>query len=115
MLATQNPIEQEGTYPLPEAQQDRFMFKVFVRYPNFQEEFEVARRTTALQTSTVEPVLAAEEILELQRIVRAVPVSDHLIRYALSLTRQTRPGEPGARSSSKSGWAGGRVRGRCSS
>jgi MoxR-like ATPase len=96
VLATQNPIEQEGTYPLPEAQQDRFMFKVFVRYPNFQEEFEVARRTTALETATIEPVLAAEEILELQRIVRAVPVSDHLIRYALSLTRQTRPGEPGA-------------------
>jgi MoxR-like ATPase len=96
VLATQNPIEQEGTYPLPEAQQDRFMFKVFVRYPNFQEEFEVARRTTALEVSTLEPVLAAEEILELQRIVRAVPVSDHLIRYALSLTRQTRPGEPGA-------------------
>jgi MoxR-like ATPase len=95
VLATQNPIEQEGTYPLPEAQQDRFMFKVFVRYPSFQEEFEVARRTTALQTGTIEPVLAAEEILELQRIVRAVPVSDHLIRYALALTRQTRPGEPG--------------------
>ena len=95
VLATQNPIEQEGTYPLPEAQQDRFMFKVFVRYPNFQEEFEMARRTTALQTSAIEPVLAAEEILELQRIVRAVPVSDHLIRYALSLMRQTRPGEAG--------------------
>jgi MoxR-like ATPase len=95
VLATQNPIEQEGTYPLPEAQQDRFMFKVFVRYPSFQEEFEVARRTTALQTAVIEPVLAAEEILELQRIVRAVPVSDHLIRYALSLTRQSRPGEPG--------------------
>jgi MoxR-like ATPase len=95
VLATQNPIEQEGTYPLPEAQQDRFMFKVFVRYPNFQEEFEVARRTTALQTGTIEPVLEAEEILELQRIVRAVPVSDHLIRYALSLTRQSRPGEAG--------------------
>ena len=96
VLATQNPIEQEGTYPLPEAQQDRFMFKVFVRYPNFQEEFEVARRTTAVQTGEIEPVLAAEEILELQRIVRAVPVSDHMIRYALSLTRQTRPGEPGS-------------------
>ena len=96
VLATQNPIEQEGTYPLPEAQQDRFMFKVFVRYPNFQEEFEVARRTTTVLTGEIEPVLSAEEILELQRIVRAVPVSDHMIRYALSLTRQTRPGEPGA-------------------
>ena len=95
VLATQNPIEQEGTYPLPEAQQDRFMFKVFVRYPSFQEELEVARRTTTTLTDTVEPVLRAEEILDLQRVVREVPVSDHIIRYALSLVRQTRVGEPG--------------------
>jgi len=95
VLATQNPIEQEGTYPLPEAQQDRFMFKVFVKYPSFDEEFEVARRTTAIESDTIEPVLSAEEILELQRIVRQVPVSDHLIRYTLSLVRQTRVGEPG--------------------
>jgi MoxR-like ATPase len=95
VLATQNPIEQEGTYPLPEAQQDRFMFKVFVKYPTFDEEFEVARRTTALQTDTIEPVLTAADILELQRIVREVPVSDHIIRYALALVRQTRVREPG--------------------
>ncbi len=95
VLATQNPIEQEGTYPLPEAQQDRFMFKVFVSYPSFDEEFEVARRTTTTMVDTVEPVLTAEEIIELQRIVREVPVSDHLIRYALSLVRQTRVREPG--------------------
>ncbi len=95
VLATQNPIEQEGTYPLPEAQQDRFMFKVFVKYPSFEEEFEVARRTTSLQTDTIESVLTAEDILELQRIVREVPVSDHIIRYALSLVRQTRVREPG--------------------
>ncbi len=95
VLATQNPIEQEGTYPLPEAQQDRFMFKVFVKYPNFTEEFEVARRTTTTLVDSVEPVLAAEEILELQRIVREVPVSDHIIRYALSLVRQTRVREAG--------------------
>jgi len=95
VLATQNPIEQEGTYPLPEAQQDRFMFKVFVRYPNFAEEFEIARRTTTTATDHVVPVLTAEEILELQRVVREVPVSDHVIRYALSLIRQTRVGEPG--------------------
>ena len=95
VLATQNPIEQEGTYPLPEAQQDRFMFKVFVKYPSFDEEFEVARRTTTVMSDTIEPVLSAEEILELQRIVREVPVSDHLLRYALSLVRQTRLGEPG--------------------
>src|SRR6187397_3012080 len=89
VLATQNPIEQEGTYPLPEAQQDRFMFKVFVRYPNFREEFEIAQRTTSAMHDTIEPVLAAEEIIELQRVVREVPVTDHVIRYALSLIRQT--------------------------
>ena len=96
VLATQNPIEQEGTYPLPEAQQDRFMFKVFVKYPNFDEEFEVARRTTTTVTDHIVPVLSAEEILSLQTLVREVPVSDHLIRYVLSLVRQTRVGEPGA-------------------
>ncbi len=95
VLATQNPIEQEGTYPLPEAQQDRFMFKVFVNYPNFDEEFEVARRTTTTLSDSVEPVMTGEEILDLQRIVREVPVSDHLIRYTLSLVRQTRVQEPG--------------------
>jgi len=95
VLATQNPIEQEGTYPLPEAQQDRFMFKVYVRYPSFEEEMEVARRTTAAGDVEIEPVLTAEEILELQRLVRAVPASDHVLRYALSLVRQTRVGEPG--------------------
>ena len=95
VLATQNLIEQEGTYPLPEAQQDRFMFKVFVDYPNFQEEFEVARRTTAVQTENIQPVLSGQEILALQRTVREVPVSDHIIRYALSLVRQTRVNQAG--------------------
>ena len=95
VLATQNPIEQEGTYPLPEAQQDRFMFKVFVNYPSFNEEFEVARRTTSVQSDRIAPVLTGEEIQELQRIVREVPVTDHVIRYALSLVRQTRVGEVG--------------------
>ncbi len=95
VLATQNPIEQEGTYPLPEAQQDRFMFKVFVNYPSFDEEFEVARRTTTTQEDNIVPVMDAEEILDIQRVVRAVPVSDHIVRYALSLVRQTRVGEPG--------------------
>jgi MoxR-like ATPase len=95
VLATQNPIEQEGTYPLPEAQQDRFMFKVFVKYPSFAEEFEVARRTTTVQTDDIQPVLGAEDILDLQRMVREVPVTDHVIRYALSLVRQTRVGAAG--------------------
>ncbi|MFZ5829063.1 MAG: AAA family ATPase [Planctomycetota bacterium] len=96
VLATQNPIEQEGTYPLPEAQQDRFMFKVFVRYPSFDEEFEVARRTTTVMTDSIQPVLSADDILQLQHLVREVPVSDHIIRYTLSLVRQTRVGGAGA-------------------
>src|SRR5438309_4181349 len=83
VLATQNPIEQEGTYPLPEAQQDRFMFKVFVKYPNFNEEFEIARRTTALVTEELSPVLSGEQILDLQKLVRKVPVTDHVIQYTL--------------------------------
>jgi len=96
VLATQNPIEQEGTYPLPEAQQDRFMFKVFVRYPSFDEEFEIARRTTGALADHIVPVLTADEIIQLQRIVREVPVSDHVVRYSLALVRQTRVGEVGA-------------------
>src|SRR5437667_3947630 len=95
VLATQNPIEQEGTYPLPEAQQDRFMFKIFVKYPNFNEEFEIARRTTALIYEDIETVLSGEQILNLQRLVRRVPVTDHVIQYTLALVRQTRVGEPG--------------------
>ena len=90
VLATQNPIEQEGTYPLPEAQQDRFMFKIFVEYPTFDDEFEIVRRTTSKMNAEVEPVLSADEIIRLQQTVREVPVSDHVIRYALALVRQTR-------------------------
>jgi len=95
VLATQNPIEQEGTYPLPEAQQDRFMFKVFVKYPTFQDEFEIARRTTVKSEVNLQPVLTAAELIELQDLVRQVPASDHVIRYAITLVRQTRVGEPG--------------------
>ena len=90
VLATQNPIEQEGTYPLPEAQQDRFMFKVLVTYPSFDEEFEVARRTTSTAAPEVDAVLSPDEIRQLQELVRTVPISDHLIRYTLALVRQTR-------------------------
>jgi MoxR-like ATPase len=96
VLATQNPIEQEGTYPLPEAQQDRFMFKVLVSYPSFADEFEVARRTTSGAMEQVEAVLSPDEILQLQELVRSVPISDHLIRYTLALVRQTRVREDGA-------------------
>jgi MoxR-like ATPase len=109
VLATQNPIEQEGTYPLPEAQQDRFMFKVFVKYPSFADEFEIARRTTTGKQATVSPVLSGEEILSLQETVRDVPVSDHVIRYAISLVRQTRIGEEGTPDFVKEmvGWGAG--------
>src|SRR5947209_5995131 len=95
VLATQNPIEQEGTYPLPEAQQDRFMFKVYVKYPSFQEEFEIARRTTGVATDEITPVLTGEQILDIQTLVRKVPVTNHVIHYCLALVRQTRVGEPG--------------------
>ncbi len=109
VLATQNPIEQEGTYPLPEAQQDRFMFKVFVAYPNFDEEFEVARRTTSVEVNSVEPVLSAEEIVALQQLVREVPIGDHLIRYTVALVRSTRVGQPGVPSwiEAKLAWGAG--------
>ena len=95
VLATQNPIEQEGTYQLPEAQQDRFMFKVFVRYPSFDEERQIALQTTSLQEDDIKPVLSGAEILALQKVVRQVPVTDHVVNYALALVRQTRIGEPG--------------------
>ena len=109
VLATQNPIEQEGTYPLPEAQQDRFMFKVLVDYPSFEDELEVARRTTSRLDAAVQPVLSGEEILELQDLVRSVPIADHVIRYALALVRQTRVGTPGVPEfvSDQIGWGAG--------
>jgi MoxR-like ATPase len=90
VLATQNPIEQEGTYPLPEAQLDRFMFNVFVDYPNEEEELQIVKRTTSETTLDLTPTLGAEEILGLQKIVMRVPVADHIARYALQLTRLTR-------------------------
>ncbi|MBX3418401.1 MAG: MoxR family ATPase [Pirellulaceae bacterium] len=95
VLATQNPIEQEGTYMLPEAQQDRFMFKVFVEYPNYDEEFKIAETTTSQVSNEVESVLSGEEILQLQQLVRRVPVASHVIHYALRLVRATRVLEPG--------------------
>ncbi len=93
VLATQNPIEHEGTYPLPEAQLDRFMFNTHVDYPAEEEEFDIVRRTTADVTATVTPVLSGEQIVALQRIVRRVPVADHVVRYAMRLVRRTRPGK----------------------
>ncbi len=95
VLATQNPLEQEGTYPLPEAQQDRFMFKVRVTYPSFEDEFEVARRTTGRNQAKIDPVLSGEEILAIQDFIRGIEVSENVIRYALAIVRQTRVGQDG--------------------
>jgi MoxR-like ATPase len=94
VMATQNPIEQEGTYPLPEAQLDRFMFNILVTYPTEQEEFDIVRLTTAPRKIELAHVLSAEDVLQLQEMVRKVPVADHVIRYALRLVRQTRLGYP---------------------
>ncbi|MBK8978232.1 MAG: MoxR family ATPase [Planctomycetes bacterium] len=90
VLATQNPIEQEGTYPLPEAQLDRFMFMVKVDYPSLDEEREIIRRTTEMRDEQVSAVLDSADIMELQKIVRRVPIADHVLDYALRLTRSTR-------------------------
>jgi len=90
VLATQNPIEQEGTYPLPEAQLDRFMFNILIDYPSYNEENEIVRTTTALLEQNLEVVLRGEDIADLQRLVRRVPVSDHVIDYAVRLVRATR-------------------------
>ena len=93
VLATQNPIEQEGTYPLPEAQLDRFMLQVKVDYPTEDEEFNIVRSTTGGTHAVIEKVLGQEDLLRLQQIVLRVPVADHVIRYALQLTRLTRRGD----------------------
>ena len=91
VLATQNPIEQEGTYPLPEAQLDRFMFNIWVDYPSFQEELDVVKATTSDQKVDLKSVMSAEEILYFQQLVRKVPVPDNVFEYAVKLTAKTRP------------------------
>jgi len=94
VLATQNPIEQEGTYPLPEAQQDRFMFKIQIGYPSYEEEYAVAERTTAQVEPHIKPVLSGEDVLRFQQLVRRVPAAPDVIRHALDVVRATRPDEP---------------------
>ncbi|MCH7690624.1 MAG: MoxR family ATPase [candidate division Zixibacteria bacterium] len=96
VLATQNPIEQEGTYPLPEAQLDRFMFNIMVDYPSGAEEQEIVKSTTAVPDYQLSKVLSPEEIIGFQQLVRRVPVSDHLIEYAVDLVRATRPPDKSA-------------------
>ena len=92
VLATQNPIEQEGTYPLPEAQLDRFMFQVTLDYPSFAEEIMIVRNTTGAKTAELTKVMSGEDILYFQELVRRVPVPDNVLEYAVGLVQKTRPG-----------------------
>ena len=91
VLATQNPIEQEGTYPLPEAQLDRFMFSIHLEYPTFEEEVQVVKSTTSAITQNVNPVFSGEEIVEIQQLIRKIPVADNVVEYAVRLVGKTRP------------------------
>jgi len=91
VLATQNPIEQEGTYPLPEAQLDRFMFEIHIEYPTKQEEIDIVRATTALRDIQLKPVMTAQQVLDIQKVVRKIPVSDSVIEYAVNLAGASRP------------------------
>lgn len=96
VLATQNPIEQEGTYPLPEAQLDRFMFAINLEYPSFSEEVEVVKQTTIGETRTVNPLFTAQEILDFQQLIKRIPVADNVVEYAVTLVSKTRPKSPTA-------------------
>ncbi len=109
VMATQNPIEQEGTYPLPEAQLDRFMFQITVDYPSATEELEIVRRTTGDEEAQVDAILDPARILELQRLVRRVPTADHVMAYAVRLARGTRPSDETAPDFVKEfvGWGAG--------
>jgi MoxR-like ATPase len=96
VMATQNPIEQEGTYPLPEAQLDRFMFYINIGYPSLEEEKLIVEQTTGLSDDSVKPVMNASDIILAQKAIRSIPVSEHVIKYAVNLVRSTRPNETGA-------------------
>jgi MoxR-like ATPase len=96
VLATQNPIEQEGTYPLPEAQLDRFMFNIWLDYPSYEAEVEVVKSTTKDTKPTLDKIITAEEIIAFQQLVRRVPIADNVVEYAVKLTHKTRPQRQGA-------------------
>jgi MoxR-like ATPase len=96
VLATQNPIEHEGTYPLPEAQLDRFMFEVHIEYPSKEEEMEIVKLTTSAYEASLKVALTGDAIIRLQKIIRKVPVSDYLVEYAVDLVKSTRPDVPGS-------------------
>lgn len=91
VLATQNPIEQEGTYPLPEAQLDRFMFSINLEYPSFEEEVQVVKNTTSIAEQKVNAIFSSEEIIEVQKLIRKIPVADNVVEYAVRLVGKTRP------------------------
>jgi MoxR-like ATPase len=91
VLATQNPIEQEGTYPLPEAQLDRFMFAIKLEYPSFEEEVLVVKRTTSDNSTSINPLFVAQEIIDFQHLIRRIPVADNVVEYAVTLVSKTRP------------------------
>lgn len=93
VLATQNPIEQEGTYPLPEAQLDRFMFNINIYYPSYEEEKNIVIKTTGAAVEQIEPVMTGEEIIEMQKLILSLPVSEHVLNYAVNMARMTRPDE----------------------
>jgi MoxR-like ATPase len=92
VLATQNPIEQEGTYPLPEAQLDRFMFSVWLDYPEFEDELTIVRNTTSDYSSELKEIMSAEEIKYFQKLVLKIPINEHVLNYAVALSAKTRPG-----------------------
>ena len=96
VLATQNPIEQEGTYPLPEAQLDRFMFNIILDYPSLQHEIDIVKNTTGVDPATVKHILSGEDIRAYQQLVRKVPAVDNVVEYAVKLVHKTRPGKEGA-------------------
>lgn len=96
VMATQNPIEQEGTYPLPEAQLDRFMFNIPIHYPDYEEELAIVQGTTGSELPVIKPVLSADKVVKMQQFVRSLPVSEHVLAYAVKLARSTRPGLPEA-------------------
>lgn len=98
VLATQNPIEQEGTYPLPEAQLDRFMFNIEVGYPSFEEELQIVKNTTSDLDTTVSKVLDQKEIIDFQKLIRKIPVADNVFEFAVNLSSSTRPGSERAKS-----------------
>jgi MoxR-like ATPase len=109
VLATQNPIEQEGTYPLPEAQLDRFMFNVWLDYPSFEEEVNVVKKTTTDTKVALNKIVSAEEILFFQNLIRKMPVADNVLEYAVKLSVKTRQNTPFTPEVTKSIWLGVRV------